>query len=232
MIASAPLTSQRALGRFNLFGLLVDQQSDIMGSDRPTSSTLVVENPYQIKTESKRFTAISYDPERNAQSTTSLPCDHYQLHIQAVIHHHDFVGAFEVNGVAMSFVQPVTYHPVKLMDDMMRHLRQEISKATEVLPMIRQIRHDDLDTVIIHGEDADAILYGHLHQDEINQVITLTVPLWMGGDLKDEVELANCTLNFLEDMDWTSSVENVSPVLRSYLLDIDAATLYDEGTLS
>lgn len=229
MTAALNLASRQALGRFNPFGLHVTDQHAIMRSSTPTTGHLVVHEPFSVDADTKQYRMLSFDPEEAVYAEDEIPEGMYRVNLQFVIHHEDRVGAFMSDDVAMSFQQPVSYHPIKLLCDITKHLRQQIQQGTHTVPSLTAMKHDDLDAVIFHGEEAEGVVHAHLHHDEIDQSLTLTIPLCLRGDYDEEIDAGNCKLMFMDDIDWLSSEHRLSPALRAYLNDIDATSLMEEA---
>lgn len=229
MTAALNLVSRHALGRFNPFGVIVTDQQEIMRSSHPTTGQLVVHEPFSVNAETKHYRMLSFDPQEAVYADDEIPEGMYQVNLQFVIHHEDRVGAFLSDGMAMSFQQPVSYHPIKLLTDITKHLRQQIQQSTHTVPSLIAMKHDDLDAVIFHGQEAEGILHAHLYHDEVNQSLTLTIPLCLRGDYTDELDVGRCKLSFMEDIDWMAGEHRLSPALRAYLSDIDAVTLMEDA---
>lgn len=214
-----------------LFGLEVDQQNEIFTSQQEAVTPLIVESPYLMDHLGSTVSAIKYDPKRKLEASEALDEGHYRLQIQAVIHHQGRIGAFKHKEKFQGFIYSVPYSPEPLISHLMDRIRKTVKLSTGILSMLRKVEHPDMGDVLLHGDEADMLLNAHLHVDEIKQEITLTMPFIMGYDPGETISLGSCTLDFLEDIEWTAIPEALHPALRSYLFSVDAIAVAEDAAL-
>lgn len=217
----------RTMGRQRSLGLLVDSQRKLVSSPRPTIGQLVCHAPYIVKAESGDVTALTFDGEACVDKDQELDPGYYRVNLQIALHHEDRVAAI-LGDTYHTFRQPVTYHPSKLLTAMIQSLRTEISKNSNTICTLYDMRHPSLDSIFIVEDTPDAILKGKVFVDELAQQITITVPIGIIGNVPDELTLFGQDVSFDDSLNWGAETQHLEPSFREYTIDVDSAELHDD----